>query len=93
MNSIGKEFREKTKLQYLDGSDQSNNLPQPPLEAKYDASRPVIYLPAPENIKIRSFDLKHAVEGRRSMKWRYGEREYNYLELGWSEKFIIYVEC
>jgi hypothetical protein len=57
MNSIGTELMEKTKFQYRDRSDQSNNLTQPPLEAEYDASRPVIDLPRPENIKIRSLDL------------------------------------
>lgn len=68
MSSIGKEFMEKTKFQYLDRSDQSRNLPQPPLEMEYDASRPVIDLPMPENIKIRSFDLREAIEGRRSIR-------------------------
>ena len=68
MNSTGSEFMEKTKFQYLDRSDQSNNLPQPPLEAKYDASRPLIDLPHPENIKITSLDLRKAIEGRRSIR-------------------------
>lgn len=68
MSSIGKEFMEKTKFQYLDRSDQSRNLPQPPLEMEYDASRPVKDLPRPENIKIRSFDLREAIEGRRSIR-------------------------
>jgi SagB-type dehydrogenase family enzyme len=68
MNSTGSEFMEKTKFQYLDRPDQSNNLPQPPLEREYDASKPVIDLPAPENIKIRSLDLRQAIEGRRSIR-------------------------
>ncbi len=68
MSSIGKEFIEKTKFQYLDRSDQSRNLPQPPLEKEYDASRPVRELPGPEDIKIRNFDLRHAIEGRRSIR-------------------------
>lgn len=68
MSSIGKEFMEKTKFQYLDRSDQSRNLPQPPLEMEYDASRQVIDLPRLENIKIRSFDLRQAIEGRRSIR-------------------------
>ena len=68
MNSIGTEFIEKTKFQHLDRSDQSRNLPQPPLEMEYEASRPVIDLPASENIKIKSFDLRLAIEGRRSIR-------------------------
>jgi SagB-type dehydrogenase family enzyme len=68
MSSIGKEFMEKTKFQYLDRSDQSINLPQPLLEKEYDASRPIVDLPVPERIKIRSFDLRQAIEGRRSIR-------------------------
>jgi SagB-type dehydrogenase family enzyme len=68
MNSIGTEFMEKTKFQYLDRSDQSNNVPQPPLEREYDALRPAIDLPRPENIKIKSLDLRKAIEGRRSIR-------------------------
>lgn len=68
MNSIGTEFIEKTKFQHLDRSDQSRNLPQPPLEMEYEASKPIIDLPASENIKIRGFDLRLAIEGRRSIR-------------------------
>jgi len=68
MSSIGKEFMEKTKFQYLDRSDQSRNIPQPPLEMEYDASRRVRELPRHDNIKIRSFDLRQAIEGRRSIR-------------------------
>jgi len=35
MSSIGKEFMEKTKFQYLERSDQSRYLPQPPLDMLY----------------------------------------------------------
>jgi len=68
MNSTGSEFMEKTKFPYLDRSDQSNNVPQPPLEREYDTSRPVIDLPRPEKINIRSFDLRQAIESRRSIR-------------------------
>jgi len=68
MNSIGTEFIEKTKFKHLDRSDQFRNLPQPPLEMEYGTTRPVIDLPAPENITIRSFDLRLAIEARRSIR-------------------------
>ena len=68
MSSIGKEFMEKTKFQYLDRSDQFRNIPQPPLEMEYDASRRVMELPRHENIKIRSFDLRQAIMDRRSIR-------------------------
>ncbi|MCE8428954.1 MAG: SagB/ThcOx family dehydrogenase [Candidatus Methanoperedens sp.] len=82
MSSIGKEFMEKTKFQYLDRPDQSRNLPQPPLEMKYDASRPVKDLPGPENIKMRSFDLRQAIEGRRSIRM-YSEEPLTIEELSY----------
>ncbi len=82
MSSIGKEFMEKTKFQHLDRSDQSRNLPQPPLEMEYDASRPLRDLPAPENIKINSFDLREAIEGRRSIR-RYSQEPLAIEELSY----------
>jgi SagB-type dehydrogenase family enzyme len=82
MSSIGKEFMEKTKFQYLDRSDQSRNLSQPPLEMEYDASRPVIDLLGPENIKIRSFDLRQAIEGRRSIR-KYSQEPLTIEELSY----------
>ena len=82
MSSIGKEFMEKTKFQHLDRSDQSRILPQPPLEMEYDASRPVRELPRHENIKIRSFDLRHAIEGRRSIR-RYSQEPLTIEELSY----------
>ncbi len=82
MSSIGKEFMEKTKFQHLERSDQSRNLPQPPLEMEYDASRPVMDLPVPENIKKRIFDLRQAIEGRRSIR-RYSQEPLEIEELSY----------
>lgn len=93
MSSIGKEFMEKTKFQYLERSDQSRNLPQPPLEMEYDASRQVRDLPAPENIKIRSFDLRHVIEGRRSIR-KYSQEPLSIEELSyllWVTQGVVHV--
>ena len=93
MSSIGKEFMEKTKFQYLDRSDQSRNLPQPPLEMEYDASRPVRDLPGPENIKIRSLDLREAIEGRRSIR-SYSQEPLTIEELSyllWVTQGVVHV--
>jgi SagB-type dehydrogenase family enzyme len=93
MNSTGSEFMEKTKFQYLDRPDQSNNVPQPPLEREYDASKPVIDLPAPENIKIRSLDLRRAIEGRRSIR-NYSQEPLTIEELSyllWATQGVIQV--
>ncbi|MCZ7358278.1 MAG: SagB/ThcOx family dehydrogenase [Candidatus Methanoperedens sp.] len=93
MSTIGKEFMEKTKFQYLDRSDQSSNLPQPPLEREYDASRPVIDLPKHENIKIRSLDLRQAIEGRRSIR-KYSQEPLTIEELSyllWVTQGVVHV--
>ncbi len=82
MSSIGKEFMEKTKFQYLDRSDQSNKVPQPLLEREFDASKPVIDLPEPGKIKIRSFDLRQAIEGRRSIR-KYSQEPLTIEELSY----------
>jgi len=93
MSSIGKEFMEKTKFQHLDRSDQSRNLPQPPFEMEYDASRPIRELPMPENIKIRSFDLRQAIEGRRSIR-RYSQEPLTIEELSyllWVTQGVVHI--
>jgi SagB-type dehydrogenase family enzyme len=93
MSSIGKEFMEKTKFQYLEKSDQSSNIPQPPLELEYDASRTIIVLPEPENIKIRNFDLRQAIEGRRSIR-KYSQEPLTIGELSyllWVTQGVIQV--
>jgi SagB-type dehydrogenase family enzyme len=93
MNSIGTEFMEKTKFHYLDRPDQSNNLPRPPLEREYEASRPVIDLPAPENIKIGIFDLRYAIESRRSIR-NYSQQPLTIEELSyllWVTQGVVHV--
>ena len=82
MSSIGKEFMKKTKFQYLDRSDQSNNIPQPLLEREFDASKPVIELPGSEKIKVGSLDLRKAIEGRRSIR-QYSQEPLTIEELSY----------
>jgi hypothetical protein len=45
VNGIGTEFMEGTKYEYLEQSDQSKGLPQPPLEMEFDFKDNVINLP------------------------------------------------
>ncbi|MCX9084654.1 MAG: SagB/ThcOx family dehydrogenase [Candidatus Methanoperedens sp.] len=93
MNSIGREFIERTKYQYLEKSDQSNHLPQPGLEAEYDASRPIIDLPGHEDIKIKSFDLRKAIESRRSIR-NYSHEQLSIEELSyllWVTQGVVHV--
>ena len=82
MSSIGTEFMEKTKFQYLERSDQSNYMPQPLLEREYDASKPIIDLPGPEKIIIGSLDLRKAIEGRRSIR-QYSQEPLTIEELSY----------
>jgi len=72
LEGIGAEFMEKTKWKYVQETDQQKGLPQPPLELDYDKSKMIIDLPTPESIKVKSIDLRRAIENRRSIR--------NYLE-------------
>lgn len=93
MRSIGKEFMEKTRFQNLGRSDQSRNLPQPSLELEYDVSRPIFDLPEPDKIKVRSFDLRQAIEGRRSIR-EYSQEPLTVEELSyllWVTQGVIQV--
>jgi SagB-type dehydrogenase family enzyme len=64
----GREFMEKTKYRYLPRSDQEEGLPQPPLELTADRNRPIIDLPSPETLDVPPFDLRTAIERRRSIR-------------------------
>ncbi len=82
VRGIGKEFMEKTQYKYLEKSDQNKGLPQPPLELNYDKSKVVIDLPSPSETRIPNFDLREAVEGRRSVR-DYSDEPLNLAELSW----------
>ncbi len=59
---------EKTKYRNLSRSDQEKGLPQPPLEIPPDPDKPIIDLIKPETIEVPPFDLRTAIEGRRSVR-------------------------
>jgi SagB-type dehydrogenase family enzyme len=82
VRGIGKEFMEKTRYKYLEQSDQNKGLPQPPLELDYDKSNGVVDLQAPSKIGIAPFDLRKAIEGRRSVR-EYSDRPLTLDELSW----------
>jgi len=65
---VGKEFMEKTKYQYLSDSDQTKELPQPPLEQATQTGKEAIDLPKPEELNIKSYDLLTAIVERKSMR-------------------------
>jgi SagB-type dehydrogenase family enzyme len=66
--NIAQEFMEKTKYKCLGESDQSRGLPQPPLEAAYDFSKPKINLPSPAELKYGQKALIDVINGRRSLR-------------------------
>ncbi len=67
-NAIGKEFMEKTKHKYLPPSDQTQGLPQPPLEKVWTSEAPLIDLPRPETLRAKPLYLTAAINGRRSVR-------------------------
>lgn len=64
---IGIDFFEQTKYP-LSESDQLKGLASPPVEPLYDKDWKIIELPSPDNIKLPDFDLRQAVEQRRSLR-------------------------
>ncbi len=82
VRGIGKEFMEKTQYKYLEESDQNKKLPQPPLELAYDISKEVIDLPSPSETRVPTFDLRGAIEGRRSVR-DYSDEPLTLGELSW----------
>lgn len=65
---IALEFMEKTKYQYLEESDQTKGLPQPPLEAEYDLLKPKIRLPQPAELEFGQKALIDVINSRRSLR-------------------------
>ena len=76
---IGSEFIEKTKYQCLGESDQSQGLPQPPLEVCCDPKARVIDLPPPRAVQVREVNLREAIDSRESV------REYSKAPLSLDE--------
>lgn len=59
---------EQTKYKYLPPSDQTQGLPQPPLEKVWTTDAPTIDLPRPETLRVKPVDLTDAINGRRSVR-------------------------
>ena len=79
---IGKQFLLETQYRYLDPSDQSKGLPQPPLELDYDHSRQAIELPRPESLEMPAADLRTIIDQRRTVR-AYAEQPLTVAELSW----------
>jgi len=68
MLPTGRTFMEQTRYEYLSVSDQTRELPAPPLEKAAPKDHPIIPLPKPENIIVPPIDCRTAIEGRRSIR-------------------------
>lgn len=82
MNSIGKEFMEKTKEQYLGESDQDKGVPQPPLELACPDDAVRIDLPAADQLQVKKLDLTWAMDKRRTVR-TYSRRALRLEELAY----------
>lgn len=79
---IGREFMIKTTYQFMDKSDQTKGLPQPPLESEYDEIKPIIDLPPASDIQVKDISLREAMENRSSVR-KYSGQPLKLTELSW----------
>jgi SagB-type dehydrogenase family enzyme len=73
---------EKTRYEHMEQSDQNKGLPQPPLELDSDKEKAVIDLPTPSAIRAGTYDLRKAIESRRSVR-DYAAKPLTLDELSW----------
>ena len=78
----GYEFVEETKYPNISESDQRQDKPQPPFEIPLEKDRPLIDLPEPQSIDLGSYDLRQAIEERRSLR-RYTDDSLSLEELSY----------
>jgi len=78
----GYEFVEETKYPNINESAQEQGKPQPPYEIPLEPHRPVIDLPKPADIDLGTYDLRKAIEERRSLR-RYSEDSLSLEELSY----------
>ena len=81
-NHIGKEFMEKTKYGQISKSDQITGLPQPPLELEYAHKMRSFELPKPQELNIKDYSLRKAIEERKSVRL-YSDDQLTLEELSW----------
>jgi len=78
----GYEFVEETKYPNLSDPDQGQDKPQPLYEIPLENNRPLIDLPDPQSIDLGTYDLRKAIEERRSLR-RYTEDSLSLDELSY----------
>ena len=78
----GYQFVEETKYPQLSESDQRLGQPQPPFEIPLEEDKPLIDLPDPDSIDLGVYDLRKAIEIRRSLR-RYQDDKLSLEELSY----------
>jgi SagB-type dehydrogenase family enzyme len=78
----GYAFVEETKYANISESDQGLDKPQPPYEIPLEEGKPLIDLPKPDAINLGDYDLRKAIEERRSLR-RYSEDSLSLEELSY----------
>jgi SagB-type dehydrogenase family enzyme len=82
LKNNGYEFVELTKYQNLSDPGRKQGDPQPPYEIPLDNDQSLIDLPDPEDIDLGSFDLRKAIETRRTLR-RYSDDSLSLEELSY----------
>jgi SagB-type dehydrogenase family enzyme len=95
MLPTGRTFMEQTRYEYLSLSDQTQELPAPPLEKPHRQDHLTIPPPKPEEIHVPLLDLRAAIETRRSVR-HYDRDPLTLGELAflcWSTQGIVEVKA
>lgn len=82
LKNDGYEFVEETKYPNISESDQKQGKPQPPYEIPLEPGQRLFDLPDPAGIDLGSYDLRKAIEERRSIR-RYREDFLSLEELSY----------
>jgi SagB-type dehydrogenase family enzyme len=82
LENNGYQFIEETKYSNISQSDQRLGESQPPYEIALEKDKPLIDLPDPASIDLGGYDLRQAIEERRSLR-RYKEDSLSLEELSY----------
>jgi len=95
MLPTGRTFMEQTRYEYLSVSDQTQELPAPPLEKAAPENIQNIPLPKPEKITVLPVDCRTVIERRRSIR-HYARDPLTPHELAflcWSTQGIVEIKA
>jgi SagB-type dehydrogenase family enzyme len=86
----GLEFWHKTYIDQIENTPQQDNQPVPPFEIPFDAEAPLISLPSPDSLVLKTCDLRDLLNQRRTLR-SYSEETLSLHELSfllWSSQGI-----